>query len=199
MNNNTKGLITLIVLAAIVVFVIVYALSMEPPGTKQYITGAGSFEIQKLKNDIGYRIKIYVNNNPYYITTRYAPDDVKDIAVEGSLKSYILSKNQTFITIDPYEGLKGKATIAALEIDKILDNKFLFNMPVNSAFTVPFNEAPVKTCSDADEATNVFLLKLGEANRPYRNKDCIIFEGETEDNLIKLADRFVFHLLGILP
>ena len=45
---------------------------------------------------------------------------------------------------------------------------------------------------------NVALLKLGEETKVYLEKDCVILQGETEEDITRAADRFVYHILEVM-
>ncbi len=186
------------IMAALLTYTIVVLTS---EGTHDYVTGSSVYEVQEIRTGqtVYYKIKIYINNNPTpsYIFTRYEPGQLEKLDIEN-VKSKILDKKEFFITINPYANLTGLTTIAALEIDKFLDNRYLFNIPVSSAFTEDYNNGTVKTCSDADEDTGIFLLRLGNMTRLFSREECIVLEGKTEEDLIMLADRLVFQLLGMM-
>lgn len=50
---------------------------------------------------------------------------------------------------------------------------------------------PIKTCED-----NFILIKESTQNKIYEKENCVYIEGKKED-LTKLADEFLFHILGI--
>jgi len=177
------------------------------PGTYTYIHGMDTFDIQQVgtteDGGITYKIKIFVNNDqsPKYVYTRHEPKEMEGLKIAQGVIQDITTKKEAYVVIDPYEGLTGKTTIAALEIDKFLDNAHLFRIPVKSAFTQEYedNEGfPVKTCQDVTKDTGIIWLKLGEETVIKNEKGCIILEGQTEDDLIKLADGLVFYLLGMI-
>ena len=70
-----------------------------------------------------------------------------DDIVQDIMKRYINSEyivildgiygdEEIYVTLNPNADLSSKATIAALEIDKIIDNEYLYNIPVHSAMTL---------------------------------------------------------------
>ncbi len=177
------------------------------PGTYQYVHGMDTFDVQQIgttkDGGITYRIKIFVNNdpNPKYIYTRHEPQEMAGLKLSSKVKKDILSKKEVYIIIDPYAGLTGRTTIAALEIDKFLDNSYLFKIPVKSGFTKNYSEAPdfpVKTCDDVTKDTGIIWLRTGKDNIIKSENGCVIIEGQTEDDLIRLADGLVFYLLDMI-
>ena len=173
---------------------------------RQYLASKESFfiyngfEVQKIRDKSGqfYNIKIFINENniPSYVNTRYGPKELEKIPTSFS-KDSILKKSQIFITIDPYANLSSKTTIAALEIDKFIDNEYLYNISTKSAFTKPYKNQTVKTCNDVTSYTGIILLTLGKETKIYEDK-CIIVQGKAEEDLIRAADRLALTLLEVM-
>lgn len=176
------------------------------PGTYEYIHGMDTFEIRQIgtteDGGITYRIKIFVNNDPSpkYIYTRHEPQEMIGLKINPDVKQ-IATKKEAYITINPNAGMTGRTTIAALEIDKFLDNPYLFNIPTKSAFTEKYETSPdylIKTCEDVNKDTAIIWLKLGEETAIKYEKGCVILEGQTEDDLIKIADGLAFYLMEMI-
>jgi len=178
------------------------------PGTTQYVHNKDTFDIQQVgttkEGGISYRIKIFTNNDPSpkYIHTRYEPKQMDGLKIDPNVKNAVLTKKIAYATINPNDQrLKGKTTIAVMEINNILDNAYLFKIPLNSAFTEFYeNDAnhTIKTCNDVNKDTAVIWLKLGEETAIKEDKGCVILEGRTEDDLVKLADGLMFYLMDMV-
>ena len=139
------------------------------PGTYQYVHGMSTFDIQQIgtteDGGITYKIKVFINNdpNPKYIYTRHEPSEMVGLKIDPNVKQDILTKKEAYITINPNAELTGRTTIAALELDKFLDNAYLFKIPTKSAFTEVYESSPdytIKTCDDVTEDTAIIWLKL---------------------------------------
>lgn len=197
-DKQIKIIIYVLIGLLIVLVAYVYLTQQKvTPGTYKY----KDFEIQQIDEGTGisYKIKLFIGEDPtaYYINTRYDPEQVEDIPSED-INDKIIGKKEVFIVIDPYANLTGQTTLAALEIDKFIDNRYLFNIPVNSAFTEDYQNMTVKTCGNANNETAVIWLKLGDETRIYSDKECVILEGKTQEDLIKLATLLNFKLLKIV-
>lgn len=172
------------------------------PGTTKYYNGIDTFEVEQIDSEHGptYKIKIYVSNNtnPYYVYTRSSPQEDEKLDYEYNISSKVLGKPEVYVTIDPFENLTGETTLAALEIDKFIDNQYLFNTPVYSAFTVPYQNYTVKTCDDATNDTAVIFLTLGPETKAYSQGECVILQGMTQTDIVKLADGLMFKMLRII-
>ncbi len=149
----------------------------------------------------GYRFQIFINENkePNYFTLRSDPRTVENISIEQKIATELLNKEQIYVVIDPYENLTGLTTMAALEIDKILENLFLFNIPVNTGFTKPYAKVnlTVVTCQEANATLGVIWLRLGEQTNIFSEHGCTIIEAEKEEDLLRAADRIILKLLNI--
>lgn len=170
---------------------------------KEAVFNYNGFDVQKIRDKSSefYRIKIFINENkvPSYVNTIHDPRKLEEIPLEIDKKS-LLGKKEIFITIDPYANLTSQTTMAALEINKFIDNPFLFNIPVNSAFTKQYKNDPnqtIKTCNDVTSETGIILLTLGNKTKIYEEK-CIIIQGKTESDIIRAADRLALTLIEVI-
>jgi len=206
-DTKVKILIWVMVLAVVGLGAFIFFSQDITPGTYQYVHGMNTYDIQQIgtkeKGGITYRIKIFINDDPSpkYINTRYEPKHMEGLKINPDVKKDILTKKEIFIAINPNAGLTGKTTIAALEIDKFIDNSYLFGIPVKSAFTEEFAGAEgyeIKTCDDVTEETGIIWLKLGEETVIKDEKGCVILEAETEEELIRLSNGLAFYLMGMI-
>lgn len=147
----------------------------------------------------GYKLTLYLNNakDPVYLRIREDPREVDNISVGANVKNDIISKKQIYTVIDPEENLTGVTTLAALELDKVIDNPFLFNIPLNSAFIKDFKNYPVENCNSVNETVGVIWLRLGNETRVYSENGCVFIEAEREANLVKAANKLDLVLLGL--
>ncbi|MBU4501042.1 MAG: hypothetical protein KKA79_00500 [Nanoarchaeota archaeon] len=176
------------------------------PGTYQYVHGMDTFDVQQVgtteEGGITYKIKIFVGNDasPKYIYTRHEPQEMEGLKIANGIKE-ILNKKEIYTVINPNEGLTGRTVIAALEIDKFIDNAYLFQIPVKSAFTEKDEnnpDYPVMNCESVTEDIGIIWLTLGEETIIKNEEGCIIIQGQTEDDIIKLSDGLIFYLLGMI-
>lgn len=200
-----KDRITIVILALVVILVGVgvYVLFFTDQDTVEhnykYTNGQTVFDIKKLNPTETY-ITFFVGKEgeAYTIILRNDPLSLEDIPVYGTLHTRIFNDKVIYITIDPDAGLTGKTTLAALEIDKIIDNEKLYKIPVYSAMTKEYQSYPVKTCDDATDSSTVIYLGLSNETFVQTYNYCILITGKDEDDLIRAADRFDLTLLGIM-
>lgn len=148
----------------------------------------------------------------YYTMFRNSPMDLKSIPMEKSSSDILYNKNekkkQIYITQDPnLPKDSGKiSSLAVLDISKItgsLGGVTIYGVPTKMAFTslTPDMEGTdIKkiTCDDATDEIGVILIKMGDADKIYKeNNNCVILEAKSYSDITKVSDKFVMHLIGI--
>jgi len=145
---------------------------------------------------------------PYWIPFYYHPSDLEDIPVDPNLRSkfFEIAENNgiIFITLDPDAG-NNTIVIAGVEISKITGTRYdLLNVPTKSAFIRPPTSAsadtgtPIVTCNHANNKTLVIWLTISHSNIAYSYDYCVRLEATDYENMIRVADRTMYHLLGIM-
>jgi len=199
MKTSEKQLMIIFaVLGALLLALVIGILYYKSAYEKSFFTYHG-FDFKRVRN--GYEITLYLNEQqtPRTILLRSDPRRLEDIPL-ASEAALLTQKKEIFVTINPHDNLTGVTTIAVLELDKILDNPFLYNLPVNASFTepYPFGGLGVKTCADATDDVAVLWFKVENETRVYEKDGCLIVAGATEDDLIRAADRIIYTILGIM-
>jgi len=204
MQSSDKAGIVIGILLVLLIVGGIYLFFTEPStavqDNYQYSNGESVFNVTKV-NAIESYVTIYIGRDelPYVLGLRNDPLSLEDIPVDGTVNTRIFNDEEVFITINPNANLTSKTTIAALEIDKIIDNEKLYGIPVNSAMTLPNDDGyPVKSCSDGTDSSTVIFLSLGDTTTVFTDEYCIVIVGTNEDEIIRAADRFVYQLLGIM-
>ena len=196
-ESQRSAKILIAVLGIVIVAAITLFVSNSVSQQNELMFEYNGFWFKKAQFD--YQLQLFINqqSHPTLINIRHKPQEVEDIPIKGDIQG--LKKKETiYVAIDPTAELTGKTTMAALEIDKFIDNEFLYNIPVNSAFTKEHEEGVVKTCSSVNDKEGVIILQLGASTEIREEKGCIIVESTDEDGLIRAADRLVFGLLDVI-
>ena len=96
--------------------------------------------------------------------------------------------------------MKGTSVIAAVEIANIISRKLgIFNIETIGALTGYVNNAtPVITCKNITSKANVVWLRIGLETKVFLEKDCIIIQGTTEEEIARAADRLIYEVLTIV-
>ena len=136
--------------------------------------------------------------NKYSMNFRYSPNDLKDIAIEGSLDSdFFNSKNEFYPTFNPTGNELTHVQLAIADFDTHLAKVFEKN-PIGSCDrneTEICKTRPIVTCEDKDKI--VLYIKEAERFRVYYNDNCIVVEGSGFD-LVKGVDRILYNLYNIM-
>ena len=129
---------------------LIYFADFSPDDYYQYATGDAVYDIYII-SDHEVKVPISVGSDAvdWTLILRNDPASLEDIPVYGTLNTRIYDDEAVYITIDPYANLTGKTTVAALEIDKVIDNEELYAVPTYSAMTSEYGEYPVVTCAEA--------------------------------------------------
>lgn len=199
MNQNKMLVISLSVVFIVIVGGIIAIYKFREKKIEEVVFNYNGFQFRKVPT--GYRVQIFVNKNenPSFFTVRSDPREAEQVPLNIDVGE-IKKKEQVYVVIDPYENLTGLATMATLELENVIENQFLYNIPLNSAFTreFPRKNIGVKTCDDANETVAIIWLRRGEETNIFKEKECIIIEAQQERDLIKAADRITLTMLGIL-
>ena len=152
--------------------------------------------------------RIQVGSQPYDIPFYHHPRELEGIVVRDHDADDLLTRanrtvRQVYLSVDPDAGAK-VAAIAGVEIARIAGSKYdLLNLPTTGALTRPANvtvEYPILTCEDATNETVVIQLAPDPtANAIVRNGNCVILFYRNADDAIRVADRYAYMLLGIMP
>ncbi|MBT3324025.1 hypothetical protein HN681_01500 [archaeon] len=190
------------ILIGILVLSMIFVFSMDDgvaDDVYKYSNGNTIFEVYKYSDTETYITFLAgVDDIEYTLGLRTDPLSLEDIPVTGTLHTRIFDDEIVYVTIDPYANLTGQTVIAALEVDKVIDNEYLYQVPVMSAMTREYSDYPVKNCDDGTNTETIVYLTLGDETKVYTYDYCIIIMGTDEAELIRAADRMLYTLLGIM-
>jgi len=199
-SEQKMALVLGIFIAIFLIFAIVIYVTRNT-GTYEYDNGYDTFIIQEIKDEeIEYsKIMIYLNgeSNFKYLNLIYGPRQLEDIPVDFK-RDDLLTKELIYITFDPGTNLSSKGSVAAIELAKVISNKFLYDIPTEGATTSESNGYPIITCSDVNETTGVIYMKMSNQTEIYSKEGCIIMTGANEDDLIRSADKLGLILMEIM-
>lgn len=194
---DNVGVIVVVFICILVIAIITFIL-INPIFNKITFNYNGYLIHKNTENGLQYDIFLKLDGREVSLSIRIDPREVDSIPIDKAFREIILNSSQIYTAIDPYANMTAITSLAALEIDKIIDNQYLYAIPVNSAFTREMGNYTVKTCEDSKDRTSVILLELANKTEVIVKNKCIIINGETEEDLIRAADRLVLTLLGII-
>ena len=217
------GIIAAVAVIAIFVATLVYYSNVIEEGYHYTYQGADgsdySFDVVRLEGINGLFHKAYFSLGrddgkiyKYYTMFRNSPMDLEQIPLEKVSSDILYNKDEKKKQIDVTQnpGLPSESgkisSLAVLDITKItgsMGGVTIFGVPTKMAFTsltpdMEGTEIKEIDCSDASDDTGVILLRIGDANKIYReNENCVILEAKSYADITKVSDKFVMHLIGI--
>ena len=133
---------------------------------------------------------------------------MENITVDPSIRAkffdMVANNGTIFIPLDP-DSTDNKIVVAGVEIAKITGKGYsILNVPTHSAFTKqPVNastnvETPIVTCDNSNNRTMVIWITLSNKDMAYSYDYCIRLEATSYEDTVKVADRLMYNLLGIM-
>lgn len=219
MKKNTILMIVIfLVIVSVIVASTIYYLkeSKDNPTYTTYkgVKGDYKYAISNKGGITIYNININVFRNgqiyQHILSTRYSPEQVEDVPFDD-VRDKIIKDNTTIIYLshDPDFIVESEkySVLSQLEINRVtgcdVTGVCLFGFPTKNAVTKEredYTKVGIfeKNCDDANAKEPVIILQFGEKNRIYEQKPyCIILEAETKEDLLKVSDKFIMHLVGI--
>jgi hypothetical protein len=205
-SNTTRNLIIIALIAVIVLVALVYVPNLLKKHQLQS-DSYNNFQFVKQPDGFWYTV-VNKGNQPYQLPFYYHPRQLEDIVVDNTVrdKFFGLKDNEgsIFITLDP-GSTDNKIVIAGVEVARITGERFgLLDVPTRSAFTRPptdssvNTETPVIGCKDANPKNLVVWIVVTNKNLVSSNGYCVILEAKSYNDTVKVADRLVYNLLGIM-
>ncbi len=197
-------MIALLLLFAVFVYVNDKTGFIFENGNERYFYSNGDSEFEIIKSEFqdyeGWNIKFYFPEDPkpYFIDFRNDPLSLENITIDRKAKNLIMDDEQVFITWDRGRNYSVLTSFAGLDLIKVIANPQLYWTPVNTSFTEPYRDRPVKTCEDGKPRQTVIYFNVTEQTQVKTMGNCIIVEGKTEEDLLKAADRLALLLLGVM-
>jgi len=126
----------------------------------------------------------------------YLPDEVTNIDLENNILNRLVNLIEIDVTSEFNNSFKEHVALAEHQMSFTLNN---FNIYVRSGFTTENEfDMPVITCRDATSNVPVIHLKESNQTKVYLQNDCIIAEGEDGSDFLRIKDRLLYGMLGIL-
>lgn len=201
-KDRTLVAIVGIIIAALVSIFLIGSLMQEEGDTTQFMYN--DYLIMGKKNP-GTEIwtwQTYIKapgmNRSHLVEMRNRPSSVEDVPFQSDIKDLTYKAQGVKMTTDPE--LSSKAVLAMIEVGRIIGDRYqILNKPVQSGLTSTPNESQVISCTDTSEDRPVIYFRLGSPTSVYMKDGCIIVQGETDDDIIRAADKYAYVLMGVIP
>ncbi|MFC1648516.1 hypothetical protein ACFL1B_03575 [Nanoarchaeota archaeon] len=202
---NTKPLIITLAIIIGVIAIIIIATRLSKPNYDEYTYNNYPFE----PSDTLWITWAEKDGQPYRIPFYHHPTELEDIVAEPGLEQLLLfaskEKPETvvYITLDPE--LQSRAVVAAVEISRLTGDRYnLLNLETHGALTrlpdeqIANTQNPIITCNDANHDTIVIWMTLTNANFIHAEGNCITLEARSDEDMVRVADRFAYMIIGIM-
>jgi hypothetical protein len=151
---------------------------------------------------------VQVHGQPYDLQFYNHPRDTENVSLEPGITNRFLGSARPkliYLTFDKDQ--ESIIVIAGVEISRITGEKAgILNIDTRGALkTAPpsnVSATAVVTCAEATPQIAVLSFDLGTQNAIFadsRNPDCIHLEFSSANESLRVADRFVYGLLKIMP
>jgi hypothetical protein len=126
----------------------------------------------------------------------YLPDDVTRVDISEDVSSRLKNPVEIDITSDFNSTLKETIALAEQQMVASLGS---FGVFVRVGFTTENRfDVPVIRCEDATLSVPVVYFREGNKTRAYLQDNCIIAEGRSSFDVLRIKDRMLYDVLGIL-
>mgnify|MGYP001202901986 FL=1 len=126
----------------------------------------------------------------------YLPTDVELIDADDDVINRLRGLVQIDITSDYNDTFKEPIALAQFQMGVTLNN---FNVFVRKGFTDENeNNFPIIKCGYSTSFVPVIYFKSSNATRVYFQSDCIIAEASNPADVVRIKDRLVYGVLGII-
>jgi hypothetical protein len=131
------------------------------------------------------------------LTMYFDPKSLEDISVEGDIFN-ILDKSLLYTSFKEFNN--SMHAIAGIEFRKIVGGgSSLINIPTYTGiYGSNQSHYSLINCDNATSEIGVIEFRRGSVNAISEISNCIVLMGQTDEDLIRVADKYVYYLLGII-
>lgn len=192
MKEKTKKIINTVFLLLILASIVIgFTIGSVIPQGGETVLKYGNFKFSKKGNFWS----TYINNKEALFV--YYPTDVADIAFDEKTVSLLINRFEIDSTSDFNDTLKEGIAYSQYELGNMM--KFHFDSYLRVGFSAnnSFN-MPVITCSQATEAVPVIYFQYGNSTKIVSENNCIIAAAQSRNEIVRIKDRILYTMLGIL-
>lgn len=126
----------------------------------------------------------------------FVPMDVANINISGEIAAMLRDKVEIDVTYDINSTFAQPIALVQHQLGLVLAQ---YNIFVRKGFTLnnTFN-LPIITCKDATLNTPVIYFKYSNTTQAHVDGNCIIAEAATDADIIKIKDRLLYGVLGVM-
>jgi len=127
----------------------------------------------------------------------YFPDQVNDINLSSEAVDMLKNSAQVDFTYDTEDELKEIIALVQFSLEQLLDE--YFDIYLRKGFTTE-NEFgfPIIECSDEGSSVPALYFKSSNVTKISLKGSCIVAEAKNDFDFIRIKDRILYSLLGII-
>ncbi|MBW2976627.1 hypothetical protein KY347_04230, partial [Candidatus Woesearchaeota archaeon] len=125
----------------------------------------------------------------------YLPPDAEDIAVNEDIISRLKNSIEIDVTSDFNDTFAESIALAQYQMGITLDD---FNVFVRNGFSDEQANFEVITCEDSTDFVPVVYFQSSNETKVYLEDKCIIAEAANDADVLRIKDRLVYGLLGVI-
>ncbi len=148
--------------------------------------------IKFIKIQDRWEAKINGNNAAF----SFLPSEIESVFAYDDFSKILQGKIEIDVTYDLNSTYKEAISLAQHQMSLTLAQ---YNVFIRKGFTTnnTFN-LPIITCNDATSAVPVVYFKYGNVTNIHLENSCIIAEASTNADFIKVKDRLLYGILGVI-
>ena len=133
----------------------------------------------------------------FQLATYHSPRSLEHIPTTFN-RTAVTQKSQIFLTFNP--ALDAQTTIAGIEVGKVIGQRYgILNIPTQQGVYTEYEGSfPIITCDNVSRNTGVIKFLVTNTTEIVEENGCILLKAQTSTELIAVANRFIFSLLGIM-
>ena len=140
--------------------------------------------------------KFVLNIDKTELAFDHFPSNVEDINISSEILNKFLNKVEIDTTSDDNSKWREGIAVAQYDLEIFLNIKGTYL--VNGLTTENDYEMPVIVCENATIKVPVVYFKESNQTKVWINKGCIIAEAKSETEFIRIKDRLIYGLLGVI-
>ena len=134
--------------------------------------------------------------NKEKIFFNYLPTEVEDIQINNNIIDKIKNTLEVDITYDENNSYAEEIALSQYQLRNILNS---FNIHVRNGFTAANNfDIPIITCKDASSFVPIIYFEESNETSVTIDNGCIIADINNRIDAIRVKDRLLYGILGIL-
>lgn len=137
------------------------------------------------------------NEDPFYIGLTTDPRTIKDIPSDSTLRDALLY-NAKFVYVVMEPNMGAKAVKIFSNIQNVIQPFFGITTKAVIENKTGTDTLLINTCNNYNHFQKIILLKIGDETKMYSINNCIILEGETEQDLVRASEKLTLQLFGVL-